>query len=337
MSDPVSVSGIKVWTKGDEFSRSLRSQNENQSWNLWVECENWGRSIRGPVTFGVCPAGPDFQVLETHDNIVYKHSKLKQEETQTRPSQITDDTDWGSTAAAFSQCTEAAVEEKRSTEGQWVKWGLWETDSPSRSANTSVITSSLHCQISPLQNRQSDHNRQWEDDGGLGSDPWEHTDTHCGRTFWFLLSLWDKAANVSAALVREAPETQPIRAVRSEPIQNTWRNRVLHPQLYRLRMCRRDGLGFIEGDVTDPSTVTPACLTTLQTRSLPPWHRTARHRIVMATSPDCRSPQCEVSVSMAMEQMNGNPSLFLDCGNRAGGGRGRSQEHVAACVCDLTR
>lgn len=65
----------------------------------------------------------------------------------------------------------------------------------------------------------------------------------------------------------------------------------------------------------------------------------------MATSPDCRSPQCEVSVSMAMEQMNGNPSLFLHRGNRMGGRRregrrwreGRwSREHVLACVCDLS-
>lgn len=60
--------------------------------------------------------------------------------------------------------------------------------------------------------------------------------------------------------------------------------------------------------------------------SLPPpaWHGPAQHRqqIAMATSPDCRSPQCEVSVSMAMEQMNGNPSLFLHRGNRMGGGRG---------------
>lgn len=44
---------------------------------------------------------------------------------------------------------------------------------------------------------------------------------------------------------------------------------------------------------------------------------TARLWIAMATGPDCRS-QCEVSVSMEMDQLNGNPSLFMHCRKRAG-------------------
>lgn len=82
-------------------------------------------------------------------------------------------------------------------------------------------------------------------------------------------------------------------------------------------------------------------LQTPPVHSLRQRHSTGR-QIAMATSPDCWSPRCEVSVSMAMEQMNGNPSLFLRRGNRTcgwrqrrrkgGGGGGGGVVSMLACV-----